>query len=290
MPGRGSLKDARKPLADSHAPPFVLDRACAAPYTRAVERTRPASNWMILDKPQRRKRKMSLPEWFCWTRFGTEAGQRINEILDRKEQERVANNGMFFWGIGNALGPSMKELLRHAPDPEVLFSPMKSSPRAEDVAPPAVVAWTWAKALNGDSYSLPGCSLVTSGHDPLAPKGTHYALVCFSHSPISVLRNQDKIALTEVSNLLTGRPVAPSQTTAIVRRKAPPRLGGPVYEIAIRAKLVSPYLLTLREPVLLPHTDLLRDWEAAVRQAWGDRRLNPGRGETLRLFPFPEAG
>ncbi len=85
---------------------------------------------------------MPLPEVFCWTRFGTEAGQPIDEILDRKEQERAANSGMFFWGIGNSIGPSLRELLRCTPSPEVLFSPTRSTPRREDVAPPAVVAWT----------------------------------------------------------------------------------------------------------------------------------------------------
>ena len=53
---------------------------------------------------------MDLPRFFCWTRFGTEAGQPIEQILERKEQERIVNNGLFLWGIGNSLTPSMIEL------------------------------------------------------------------------------------------------------------------------------------------------------------------------------------
>jgi hypothetical protein len=69
-----------------------------------------------------------LPDCFCWTRFGTEAGQAIVHILQRKEQERSANDGLFIWGIGNAIGPSIRELVRRTNRPEVLFSPIKSSP------------------------------------------------------------------------------------------------------------------------------------------------------------------
>src|SRR5687768_6644325 len=108
---------------------------------------------------------MALPDCFCWTRFGTEAAQSIDQILARKEQERVANNGVFFWGIGNAVGPSMKELIRCTPRPEVLFSPIKSRPRAKDVAPPAVVAWVTGHTLAGEFFRLTAPSLVTSRQD-----------------------------------------------------------------------------------------------------------------------------
>ena len=229
---------------------------------------------------------MSLPAWFCWSRFGTEAGQPIEDILERKEQERVANRGMFFWGIGNALGPSMKELLRRTRDPEVLFSPMKSAPRPEDVSPPAVVAWTWAETLSGDFYSLPGCSLVTSWQNPLAPKGTHYALVCLSESPLVTSRGQEKIGMGEVRNLLTGRPVAASQTTAVVERKPTEDTDALTYEVAIRARLVYPYFLTLRDPLLLRGADLHLDAAAVVREAWG--RKKPNKSPAPLRFSFPE--
>jgi hypothetical protein len=215
---------------------------------------------------------MALPECFCWSRFGTEAGQLVDQIVDRKEQERVANNGMFFWGIGNAIGPSMRELLRRTPNPEVLFSPIKSGPRAEDVAPPAVVAWTSAETLSGDAFSLPDCSLVTSRQDPLAPKGVHYALVCFSESPLAISRAEEKIAFARLRNLLTGRPVGASQVTAVVQRKETGPLETPAYDIAIRARLVYPYFLRLQNPVLLSDTNLHLECAAVVRQAWEQRR------------------
>src|ERR1700761_2672202 len=91
-----------------------------------------------------------VPQCFVWTKFGTEAGQSISDILLRKERERSANGGVFYWGIGNAVGPSILELLRKSDEPEVLFSPIKSTPRRDDVTPQRVVAWTAAAGLNGE--------------------------------------------------------------------------------------------------------------------------------------------
>src|SRR5579884_2743661 len=88
-----------------------------------------------------------LPDCFCWTRFGTEAGQTVAHILQRKEQERSANAGIFIWGIGNAIGPSIRELVRRTTYPEVLFSRIKCPPNPRDARPPAVAAWTIGETL-----------------------------------------------------------------------------------------------------------------------------------------------
>src|ERR1700728_56037 len=37
---------------------------------------------------------VGIPDRFCWTRFGTEAGESIEHILNRKEEERLANGGI----------------------------------------------------------------------------------------------------------------------------------------------------------------------------------------------------
>lgn len=51
---------------------------------------------------------MTLPACFCWTRFGTEAGQSIDQIFERKEQERAANGGLFFGGSETHLVPQFE--------------------------------------------------------------------------------------------------------------------------------------------------------------------------------------
>ena len=215
---------------------------------------------------------MSLPKYFCWTRFGSEAGQPIAHIFERKEQERKANGGTFFWGIGNAIGPSMRELIRLTSSPEVLFSPIKCSPRTADLSPEAVATWTLAETLDGDSFVLPQCSMITSRYDPALRRGSHYALVCFSERPLNGTSSEGELVFTGLSNLKTGRPVATTQVTAIVQRNETRPFASKMYEISIRAKLVYPYFLRLRKPLLLPHTDGGCDWAIAVRQMWEKRR------------------
>jgi hypothetical protein len=198
-----------------------------------------------------------------------EAGQSIGQIFSRKEQERIANRGLFFWGIGNAIGPSLLELLRRTGDPATLFSPIRSVPRREDVAPAAVVAWTEAETLSGEQYQLPERSLITSRFDQMNPRGTHYALVCYSESPITMsVPDKQSLWLGELRNLLTGRHVGASQVTAVVCRDMTTCGEGTLYDVTARAVLVPPYFVRLRKPTPLEKFEHLRDWDEIVRLAW----------------------
>src|SRR4051794_39093002 len=99
--------------------------------------------------------RVPLPAAFCWTRFGPEAGERIEQILARKETERRTNRGTFLWGIGNSIAPAVAELIRRVDRPEVLFSPIRSRPRRVDVAPAVTVRWTLTEDLWGNVQPLP---------------------------------------------------------------------------------------------------------------------------------------
>ena len=224
---------------------------------------------------------MTIPACFCWTRFGTEAGQSINQIFERKEQERAANGGLFFWGIGNALGPSIRELLRRTTNPEVLFSPIKSAPRSVDSQPAAVVAWTAAETLRGEPFDLPEQTLVTSRYDPNAPRASSYALVCFSSVPLNQASCEGQIAPATLRNLRTGRPVGASQVTAVVESVSAITEKGSTYRVLIRARLVEPYFLRLRSPLTMPKSDESADWEKIVGALWS-RRLSGFRDLHLR--------
>jgi hypothetical protein len=197
-------------------------------------------------------KSQQLPTLFCWTRFGTEASEPIEAILCRKEKERTSNDGVFLWGIGNAIGPSIVELIERALKPEVLFSPIKSSPKCKDVAPAAIATWTSAFALDGSQFDLPIHSVVTSRYDILAPKRSHYALVCFKDSPLTLMRSEEKLLFSELRNLKTGRPVGASQVTAVVERFDYHCANLTSYEVAIRATLVAPYFVRLADPI--PHS------------------------------------
>jgi hypothetical protein len=224
---------------------------------------------------------VTLPACFCWTRFGTEAGQAIDEIFERKEQERTANGGVFFWGIGNAVGPSIRELLRCTEIPEVLFSPIRSVPRLADAEPPAVVAWTAAETLEGESFQLPDRSLVTSRYDPNTPRRSSYALACFSPRPLHESRCDEQVSLSGLRNLISGRPIGASQVTAVVQSTgaAPAEVGN--YQISARAKLVHPYFLRLRDPLLLLKTDRDGSWAMTVRKIWEQRISDAPRDSIL---------
>jgi len=215
---------------------------------------------------------MPLPDCFCWTRFGTEAGQSIHQILARKEEERTANGGLFFWGIGNAIGPSMVELLRRSRSPEAVFSPTRSAPRREDAAPRSVVFWSEAATLGGEEYSLPQRSLITSRLDPQRPRARHYALVCYRESPISIECGSERIQFALLRNLLTSRPLGTSQVTAVVgMKRSHCRVGSASYNVAFRARLVPPYFVLLRNPVPLVPSGVSSDWEETVRRTWDGR-------------------
>ena len=217
---------------------------------------------------------MPIPEFFCWTRYGTEAGQSIEQILERKEEERTANDGLFFWGVGNAVGPSIRELVRHKTRPEVLFSPIKCAPRKQDVVPSQVVAWTTGETLEDDQFRLPNTALITSRLDPVSPRLTHYALVCFSASPLGMMPSGDKLALGHLRNLLTGRPIGASQVTAIVNHDASTAPGPATYDVTLRVHLAPPFFLRLRNPKPLAGVQGI-DWGAAVRSAWRCRVADP---------------
>jgi hypothetical protein len=195
------------------------------------------------------REQQPLPEGFCWTRFGTEAGQSMGAIVDRKEKERQANGGLFLWGIGNAVGSAITELAREYPEPEVLFSPIKGKPRECDARPKSIVMWTHGETIDQRPYQLPQHSVVTSRFEESSPKSSHYALVCFSMQPIELSQSGPTLAFNGLRNLVSGKHLGASQVTAVVT-VAHDATGGEVkYPIAFRARLVAPYFIRLHHPI-----------------------------------------
>lgn len=188
----------------------------------------------------------SLPAAFCWTRFGTEAGEEIGRIFARKEQERLSTDGVFYWGIGNSVGPGISELLKRVDSPELLFSPIKSRPRAIDVNPDRVVRWRRGITLDGDSYELPETIFVTSGQNSVARP--HYALVCSSSAPL-VAADLGRLYFGGLRNLVSGNALGASQVTAVVSRSD--ETAGAEYTVAVRVNLVAPYFVRLADPEVL---------------------------------------
>lgn len=231
----------------------------------------------------------SLPRWFCWTRFGTEAGQAIEDILRRKEEERLANGGIFLWGVGNAVGPSITELTQRVEAPEVVFSPTRKAPGIEHRSPSGVLAWTGARTFDGKPYSLPARSLVTSRDSTPRRKSVHYALVCFSPQPLSTQGCGTSVDLNDLKNLRTGRQVGASQVTAVVELSGHgTALSRSAYPVAFTALLVPPYFIHLHGPVPLVRDAAVDGWSTVVSQVWDSR--NDGTLDRLLQSPSPRGG
>jgi hypothetical protein len=191
----------------------------------------------------------SWPSVFCWTKMQAEAGQSLAEILQRKNRERSAGDGVFFWGIGNSLGAKIKDLLRYSCAPVVVFSTMRSRPRPEDVSPDGVLCWTGYLDDFGTRHTLPQHVMVLSrARTATGPKKRHYALVCRSTSPLTDAC-VGRLPLGHFRNLGSASSrVGASQVTAIVEHQHP-ICDGPTYDINFATNLVSPYCVQLIDPV-----------------------------------------
>jgi hypothetical protein len=196
----------------------------------------------------------SLPTAFCWTRFGPEAGESFSDILARKNAEREAGNGVFYWGIGSAVGRALEALVRLVDEPEVLFSPIASAPRRIDVSPEHVVRWVAGEGLSGDRMLLPHHASVTSRWDSKRPGTARYALVCHTAERLR-LEDHGELHFDSLRNLRSGAPVGASQVTAVVCRDTARADCGRAYPVALRASLVDPYVLRLSSPELIGLSD-----------------------------------
>lgn len=188
---------------------------------------------------------MKLPNQFCWTKYGAEAGEGPASILARKELERHRNGGTFLWGIGNSIRPSLEVLLSHSTLPHVLFTPMRSKAAAKDVSPTVTGRWTSAIGADGRVFEMPEHTTVTSGAGPDRTPTRHFALVCYRAAPIH--EGADGwLDEDEVRNLRTGSVLGASQVTSVVTRVAVPK-SRPRYRVSFRAVLVAPYMVELRD-------------------------------------------
>ena len=127
----------------------------------------------------------AIPERFCWTKMGSESGESLDCILKRKELERKAGKGLFFWGIGNSLGSKISRLTSVEVKPRVLFSRIKTKANKIDIEPEKIYSWSDYMDSSGNMFKIPQGSLVLSrALSKKALKKKHYALVCHKEEPI----------------------------------------------------------------------------------------------------------
>jgi len=124
---------------------------------------------------------------FVWCEIGPGASEPLKHIIVRKEAERIAGAGEFWWGLGASLGISVEVMAeRNGGTLPVLFSNSKNTKPQQSSQ---IRVWNaWRSVLHPDQQGrIPSHVIVLSGHDQ-KKRQTRYALIC--HSPVKlVLRN-----------------------------------------------------------------------------------------------------
>ncbi len=203
----------------------------------------------------------------CWTRMQSEAGQKLEEIIARKEIERCAGNGVFFWGVGNAPAVVTSGYARLQMPVQVVFSIMKGRPRSVDAAPRSILVWRSYLDMFGVERELPHHALITSrGETDAGDKRRHYALICSSSAPLRLEHGVrfDPTAYRNAGG--TGGPVGSSQVTALLQRAAPTSSGD--YEVNLTANLFGSYWVKLTNPVVLEAKDVEQTANVASSKEW----------------------
>jgi hypothetical protein len=150
---------------------------------------------------------------FVWSKVQVESGRSLPQILVLKETERLAGDGVFWWGVGTSLD---RDAVRRAAEQSggalpVLFSLMLSRPKTTDVKPEAVYVWTQWEA-DGDYRDVPAHVLTFSrAHG----RKIHHALVCRSSAPLTLLSQPFNPRCCR--NHPTGKPLGDSQVTALLK-------------------------------------------------------------------------
>lgn len=186
----------------------------------------------------------------CWTRMQSEAGEGLTEIVARKEAERKAGKGVFFWGVGNPPAVATQNFARLKAPVQAIFSIMKSRPKVADTAPRSLLVWRRYFDLNGVERDLPSHVLITSRGDANGVQKTrHYALMCYSRKSLELQHGTPFDPTAYRNTGANGGPVGASQVTALVRRVKEPSDG--TYEANLKARLTGSYWVKLSDPITL---------------------------------------
>ncbi len=195
---------------------------------------------------------MTIPKWFLWTKMNTDGGEPLENIIRRKELERQAGTGrfrnIFWWGVGESKGPAIKELVKKACCPEILFSKTLGSVQNRDKEGGYLWQYYYCEST-GKSVPIPEYAIVHSRPNPYSP---YYAIVCRSRSPLERPRGR-KFCLSNLRNLNNdgkiGKIPGHSQNTTVVRhKKTNKQKSSANYHDDMRADLVVPYFVMLTCP------------------------------------------
>ena len=182
---------------------------------------------------------------FVWTKMGAEGGQSLRRIVAIKEAERQAGGGVFWWGVGNSLGPAVRqEAKRSGGTLAVVFSEMITRAKRADSHPDHVCLWeTWCDP-DGNVIDIPEHVLEWSKGENA--KKSHYALVCRSDVPLVI--DEDVPFDPAVCRTLAGKCPGASQVTALLEEGPDADHSRGVYWRSFQATLVEPWFVKLINP------------------------------------------
>jgi hypothetical protein len=179
---------------------------------------------------------------FVFTKPGTEAGETLSAIVNRKEEERAAGKNVFWWGLGSSLGDDLLAVGSKVGEIPIIINAHNRSPqvKSENANPTRIVRWTKWKSAHGAEQDVPPFAKVTSRWDE--KKRLHYALVCSSETELAVDPHGSRFDIKLCKTFRKGRIPGTSQVTALVEGDLSDlrhREGD--YRILFRADLVVPW-------------------------------------------------
>jgi hypothetical protein len=226
----------------------------------------------------------------CLTKFGPESGETADEILARKELERLSGVGAhkneFWWGIGEkGAAQSISALISQHGANVVLFSAIKNQKLSNDGSAPDLLVWRQYRVLGSNvSHGIPKHVLITSA--AFAKNGAlrtaHFALICKSRVPIKMGEPVFRFSNDHYKNLGKGGKLGKSArgqrtTTALVRWKRTPISGAECDSlIDFSADFWLPHCVELSDPKLIQRSAIaalnqqianglgIRQWTPAV--------------------------
>jgi len=185
---------------------------------------------------------MKIPSAFCLTKVGRYSGQEAPQILRRKELERQAGKGIFWWGVGESKCPAIAHLRHREVAPKVLFVWQRQHAKQ-----PSAGLWLFETYEKGPrkGFSIPDHVLMARSGNK---KGSYYALVCRSTKPLTETVNVD-LDLARYLNLKndghTGNKPGLNQNTLVLTENSNPLTDSDLYTLAFEAELVEPFCVKL---------------------------------------------
>lgn len=212
---------------------------------------------------------------FVWSLIGEDAGETLKHIMMRKEAERRAGQGEFWWGLGTPLGESVESAAivnkRTLP---ALFSALKPKEGDGDAKAKIQVWNSWHSIRkDGQRGTIPDHVLVTGGYAPRKPgkpEKQHYALVCRSNAPL-ILGNHGFFDPAQCRTVKNNIAPGSSQRAALLTGQHAHSQGP--YTIAFEATLAGPWYVRLEDGRVLTPAEIDRvrqykdgdDWLALVK-------------------------